>query len=618
MVDPKRWTAGKVCGALLALSKSGAFRFRSKENLIMWDLSKRLDKTGTLTFRQIDYVRFKLYRYSRQLADLSILEMDIGTPDGDSQSHSVKLHNRQRFRVYIPKQSSLMEQVKRLTDLDYHSDRGFFTCAASKRNGHVLLNSSFVLDERALEFMKRPAPPIALVKPPGLLHELKQYQLEGVSFLVDRNGKAILADEMGLGKTVQAIAWAQAVEVPKVGVVVPASVKANWAREIQFWTGDERVLQIYGQKPSVEMLEALERARWVIINYDLLPYWKNVLLTANFSAYILDEAQAIKNTDTKRTKAVQALAKKVDHVVALSGTPFENRPIELYPVLQIIDPALFPLKMQFANRFCDLKVDNSGFQNMNGASSTKELHQILVDSCFLRRKKSDVLTELPEKTRIVVPMELSRTQLKEYWRAETDFRKWLKSQGKKVKAKAEAIVQVNALKRLVVQAKLPMVLDWIDTYLEAEEKLVLFAHHHEVIDSLKKHLGKGAVIIDGRVPVTKRLGIVDQFQNDPKIRAFIGQTKAAGVGLTLTAAKDTLTTELEWTSTAHDQAEDRVHRIGQRNSVGAYYVIVEHTIEQRIASILDKKRGIISSILDGEDPVDEDLLTELLKVMSED
>ena len=181
------------------------------------------------------------------------------------------------------------------------------------------------------------------------------------------------------------------------------------------------------------------------------------------------------------------------------------------------------------------------------------------------------------------------------------------------KIAAQAVIKVGVLKRLAAKLKLSLVIDWIRTYLENENKLVVFAEQHEIIDNLKQEFGSRAVVVDGRVSAEKRQAICDAFQNDERINLFIGNLRAAGTGLTLTAAKDTVTIELGWTSTLHDQCEDRVHRIGQKNAVMAYYLVAVGTVEERVLSMLDRKRTIISQVMDDGETVDVDLLDELLK-----
>lgn len=614
VLDTISWSPAKVCGALMVLLESKVL-FRKDVDMhrrILLDLAKKFKQKGRLTTKQIDVARFKIARYEQVLHGKQIPEAKIASPDG-TEDYRFLLHNHKKFRVYLPQKSTVIEIVNQLHGIQFIADKGYYTCDASKRNGYVLLNSNFVPDKRAGEYMDRPVQPPLSACIEGLKRDLKSYQIQGVSFLASCNGKAILGDDMGLGKTAQAIAWAHYAKVSPILVSCPASVKTNWAREIFLWTGDTDVYQIYGTKPTYDMFEELPKHKWVIINHDLLTYWLSHLKAAKFQAFILDEVQAFKNTESKRTKALRSLCKNAPHLLALSGTPFENRPVELYPIIQLIDPVLFPTWFQYAQEYCDMKRDKYGVITAKGATNTLKLHKILTETCMIRRKKVEVLTELPEKTRTVVPLELSKSDRKLYDEAEQGLRTWAQSSSKGKGFKAEALVKFNELKQLVANLKLPLVFDWIDTYLEAEEKLVVFAHHHAIVERLVSMYKNISVCIDGRVPADKRAALVDKFQNDPKCRLFIGNLKAAGTGITLTAAHDTCTIELGWTSTLHDQAEDRVFRLGQKNAVTAYYLLVDDTVETRIASLIDKKRGMVSEIMDGKEVEDMQLLSVLLK-----
>lgn len=615
--DFSSWSPGRVCGALKALFEARCFGARTRDDVIMYDIGRYLKEHGSLRPKQVDYVRYRLPRYAKALSRLNIVEIPLAIPDGTGD-YRFCMHNPKTLRVYAPKDSPILNYIRQISGFQQHSD-GYFLVPFSKRNAYVLLHNGFVMGSRVGDFMARPSPPLLSVDFSVLRLAPKAYQCEGIQLLLAKNGRAILADEQGLGKTGQAIAWAELAGIKKICIVCPASIKVGWQREIEKWTGDTDCYVVGGRSIHADGEREIGIHRWVIINYDILVTWRRVLSQAGFSAFIFDEAQALKNEKAKRSKAAASLAKHLDHILMLSGTPCENRPAEFFPIIQMVDPLLFPSKIKYWERYCDLKQNALGFSDHSGASNSQELHRILTDTIMIRRKKADVLSELPDKQRSVVPLRIPASLLRNYINAERDFVSWLMTNSKgsfskiEKKLKAQALLKLGTLKRLTAVAKVPLVVDWIQAYLENEAKLVVFAEQHVVIDALRQEFGEQAVVIDGRVPANKRQSICDAFQTDPKVRLFVGNLRAAGTGLTLTAAKDTVTIELGWTSTIHDQAEDRVHRIGQKNAVMAYYLLAEGTIEERIISLLDSKRTIISQIMDGEDPVDEDLLDELLK-----
>jgi len=230
---------------------------------------------------------------------------------------------------------------------------------------------------------------------------------------------------------------------------------------------------------------------------------------------------------------------------------------------------------------------------------------------MIRRTKDQVLEELPEKTRSLVPIEISNRR--EYNRVESEFLDWLEEQKGKEAAdrasKVEQITKIEYLKQVAAKGKIHESINWIKDFLHSGEKLVVFATHREVIDKLFKAFGRVAVKIDGSVPVDRRQEIVEQFQTDAKIRLFIGNIQAAGVGLTLTAASNVAFLELGWTPALHDQAEDRCHRIGQKDAVNIYYLLAEETIDERIAELLEDKRKVVDAVMSDKNDISFDLFS---------
>lgn len=474
---------------------------------------------------------------------------------------------------------------------------------------------------------------------PGLKRTLFPYQLEGVQFIERKKGRALIADEMGLGKTGQALAYLQLhPEIRPAVIVVPATLKLNWEKEIDLWMSSKCRSQVIDGRPSEN--NTLKNAHIYIINYDILanqylsienargdfswvhtkrhvkikkletqyeqiPYsgWADHLADLKPQILITDECHKYKNSDAARTVAVLALAKQIPYFIELSGTPIENRPIEMYNAIHALNPKLFPSYFAYARRYCGATHDGWGW-DFNGASNMEELHKLLTETIMIRRLKKDVLKDLPPKTRSLVPMELNN--VREYRRAENEFIAWVKEKygSKKAEAasSAEALVRIGELKRLAVKGKLDACIDWINDFIETGEKLVVFAVHSFVIDAIMKKFKKVAVKIDGSVGNADRQKAVDAFQENDKIRLFVGNIQAAGVGITLTAASNTCFLELPWHGPALTQAEDRVHRIGQEAScVTAWYLLADKTIEIEILELIQEKQKILDMVIDGAD-----------------
>jgi superfamily II DNA or RNA helicase len=469
----------------------------------------------------------------------------------------------------------------------------------------------------------------ALSDNPPAIKGLYPFQKEGVNFVESRRGRVLLGHEMGLGKTVMALSWLRL--NPKIRpaiIVVPASLKINWEREGTKWSLPEETISIINGRSNGT---GLEKSSIYIINYDILNDWLEKLQAIQPKAVIVDEAHYIKSPKAARTQAVmhlvrgtalvnnryQKVAEPVKHIIAMSGTPIVNRPAEFYNTINLIRPELFPSWYAFTNRYCQVKAGWGGHRDISGSANEKELHEKLVSTIMLRRLKSEVLTELSPKVRTVLPMEIINRR--EYARAEADFLSWLAekegSAAAEKAAQAEALVFINKMKQLTAYGKLDAINSWIQDVLDQGEKLIVFAVHHAMVDAIMAKFGDIAVKLTGKESQEQRQEAVDGFQNNDNIRLFVGNIKAAGVGITLTAATYVAFTELGWTPGEHDQAEDRAHRIGQLGSVNVYYLIAANTIEEEIATLIDKKRQVLTQVLDGKETKRGEMLKELLNGM---
>ena len=416
---------------------------------------------------------------------------------------------------------------------------------------------------------------------------LRPYQEQGVQDLLDKlyaNKKhgALLADAPGLGKTAQAIEVANRLMFPYKGgpafrilVVCPASLRINWSREIQTWVKTDRFFEVrtYGE---------IVRKKQDYSDYTLI---------------IFDEAHYLKNPEAKRTRACMALAEHAYYKLALTGTPVVNRPIEIYPVLQILGTKMS--RIAFAIRYCAatlkyVPVRGGGRRkawDFNGASNTDELNRNLREAIMVRRTKEEVLTELPSKVRQVIAMDFKSGESEE-------FRKRFSS----LSLAADVLDEVKktpfeelAKERYnVALAKIPYVQDFVADLLEEEDKVVVFAHHREVVRALAE--GDGRVMLYGGMTEKQKDEAVRRFQYDPTIRVFVGQITAAGVGLTLTAARTVVFAEPDWVPGNVTQAEDRCHRIGQKDTVRVFHIVAEGSIDARLVRAIVDKQSVIEEI----------------------
>jgi len=395
-------------------------------------------------------------------------------------------------------------------------------------------------------------------------------------------------------------------------VICPASLKLNWEKEAKIWAKDLSVEVLAGKKPYT-----LKNADITIINYDLANGWKDSFIAHNFATVILDECHYIKNTKAGRTKAVQEIAKDIKYVIAISGTPITNRPIEFFPALNLVRSDLFPSFFMYGKRYCNAHKNKYGW-DFSGSSNLDELHRILTETCMIRRLKKDVLADLPEKVQQVIPVEI--TNRKEYNKVEANVISWIREnfgdKAAKKASKAEALVTIEKLKQKAVEGKFEASLEWIKNTLE-NGKLVVFATHTEIINRLMGELSEyNPVKIDGSCSSKDREDVVNRFQTDESCKVFIGNIKAAGTGITLTAAHTVVFLEFAWDPGSHSQAEDRIHRIGQKDGALAVYLVAVDTIEESLVSLIDEKRKVLDAALDGKNIEDsEDILSGLLEKM---
>lgn len=459
------------------------------------------------------------------------------------------------------------------------------------------------------------------------MQELFEHQKAGIEFL-KKTRKAILADEMGLGKTRQAVIAAN--DVGKgVLVVCPASLKINWQREI-LSVYPEQAVKIHdsGRTPQV--------ARWHIINYDVLEKKQDEILElirGGVDTLILDESHYIKGKSLrsavivggnakKKSKAgdtkvkFDGIAKLMQNVFCLTGTPLLNRPIELFNQLKAVGHHLGEKRIYFAKRYCGAytkMIYRAGygpmyFMDESGATNLDELRE-LIKPVMLRRMKKEAL-DLPPKIVSIMEVELSDEWQKAYNTAWEKYIAFLKENPVPDKnigniILARQLVEIQKLKQVCSQAKVDRIVRDVENAVEQDQKVIIFSQYTQTIKILAERLNEHkAVTLTGDDDMQERQKAVDRFQGDPATKVFIANIKAGGVGLNITAAGIVMFADMEWSPEIHSQAEDRAHRIGQGGTVNVYYYVAPGTIEDDIVDILNAKRGSIERVLsDGEDRI---------------
>jgi SWI/SNF-related matrix-associated actin-dependent regulator 1 of chromatin subfamily A len=422
------------------------------------------------------------------------------------------------------------------------------------------------------------------------------HQIEAIEKLVG-NKKFILADDMGLGKTTSAIIASLETKAKKILIVCPASLKINWQREIENYS-DRSVYISEGKKFSDEH-------DFVIINYDILKNFHDIkkkddsiILKTKFDLVIMDEAHMISNPQANRTKIVNDIISKIERVWLLSGTPMTSRPMNYYNLLNIVDSPVAANWMAYAIRYCNgfqFNVGKRKIWNVQGATNLEELRE-RTQTHILRRLKEEVL-DLPEK--IITPVYL-RLVSKDYEEIMGEYYDWYDQNPEESNSLTIQFGKLMKVRKIIAQEKVNNTIELAENIIEQGKKVIIFTNFTDTLQQIYQHFGKSAVYLDGSCSKPHRQNSVDEFQTNDKIMVFVGNLKAAGVGLTLTAAEAVIMNDLSFVPAEHAQAEDRSHRIGQKNSTSVYYPLFENTIEGAIYDILNKKKKIISTVM-GDD-----------------
>jgi SNF2 family DNA or RNA helicase len=458
----------------------------------------------------------------------------------------------------------------------------------------------------------------AEIEVPGLQGTLLPYQRAGVEYAT-RAKRTFIADEMGLGKTLQAIATleysSQTDEVYPAVVVCPPTLALNWKAEWNRWLPNRRVAVVSNRK------EFPESGTYdvVVVGYSNIQHWEKQLTGHN--SYVFDESHYTKTPTAQRTKSAIKMAKSAPKhgiVLCLTGTPVTNRPAEYASQLDIIGKLKeFGGLWGFYRRYCNAFQDRFGQWNISGNSHLDELNDRLRGTCYIRRTKSQVLSELPPVVHNPVLVEGTEAGLKEYVKAERDIIKYITDRAREIalelgespysaavvaRIKAESnehLVRLSVLRRLSAKAKMPLVEEWVNERINDGKKVVIAAHHRDVVDELARKFGN--LRIQGDMKVADIEEQKNKFQTLPVEEApvIVLSIQAAKTGHTLTAAQDIVFVELPWTPADLDQTYSRLHRIGQQGSVTATYLLMEGTIDEEIYSLIERKRKVVNASVEG-------------------
>uniref|UniRef100_M4ETW5 SWI/SNF-related matrix-associated actin-dependent regulator of chromatin subfamily A-like protein 1 n=1 Tax=Brassica campestris TaxID=3711 RepID=M4ETW5_BRACM len=424
--------------------------------------------------------------------------------------------------------------------------------------------------------------------------KLLPFQRDGIEFILQHGGRVLLADEMGLGKTLQA---SNCCDYMRSRILASSDYCTIF---LTFTLGNVLPQPGGSNKCGFTIVSSNTKGTihldgvFNIISYDVVTKLDKLLMALDFKVVIADESHFLKNAQAKRTTATLPVIKKAQYAILLSGTPALSRPIELFKQLEALYPDVYRNVHEYGSRYCKGGV----FGIYQGASNHEELHNLMKATVMIRRLKKDVLSELPSKRRQQVFLDLAEKDMKQI---NALFREL-----KVVKAKIKDCMSEDDIKSLKftekqlinkiytdsAEAKIPAVTDYLGTVLEAGCKFLVFAHHQSMLEALHQFLKKkkvGCIRIDGSTPASSRQALVSDFQGNDEIKAAVLSIRAAGVGITLTAASTVIFAELAWTPGDLIQAEDRAHRIGQVSSVNIHYLLANDTVDDIIWDVVQSK-----------------------------
>lgn len=446
---------------------------------------------------------------------------------------------------------------------------------------------------------------------------LLPYQRAGVKYAA-QSRRCFIADDMGLGKTLQAIATLEYVwdSYPAV-VVCPPNLVLNWQKEYGKWLPARKVVTVSDRKtfPEHKDFDVL------VIGYSNISHWQKQITNFNFRSFVFDESHYVKSPTSQRTKASIKIARTAPPdgiILCLTGTPVTNRPAEYASQLDVLGKLnTFGGLWGFYRRYCGAFRDRFGQWNISGNSNLDELNERLRGNCYIRRTKDQVLKDLPPVRHANVIVSGSPVQMQEYRKAERDIVEYLVERAKQIalelgtspgsaavqaRIKAESnehLVRISVLRKLAAKAKMDSVVEFIESHKEVGLKVVVAAHHREIVDELANRFG--GLKIQGGMLVSEVEDAKSRFQEQSTEDApvIVLSIQAAKTGHTLTAAQDVLFVELPWTPADVDQTYSRCHRLGQRGSVTATYLLCEGTVDEEIYNLISQKRGVVDAATEG-------------------
>jgi len=428
-----------------------------------------------------------------------------------------------------------------------------------------------------------------------------QHQLAGIEYMLEKKN-VLLADKMRLGKTIETIGYINVTHPSRILIVAPnIAVYTTWYKELKKWLVHNYKISIVNGSPPVAEDNSI-----LIMHYEQLIKYENQLLMQRWDLIILDESHFIKNIKAKRTKVALKLRTRAKNRICLTGTPIINRVTELYPQLKFIGSDIASSWKEFADKY----VVFNQFGWPVGSKNLDDLNYRLRSTCMLRRTEEDV-EDMPERVRqlIVIPSNMiSKDVIEENRKFSKYIQTYLEEGKDKLFEKLNIdgytpsyfFQEISRIRHDTARSKVPFIVEAIKNALENEDKVVVFAYHHDVIEAIAREFPNSAVVY-GDVPQKERDEMINKFQNDQNCRVFIGSLKVASFSINLSVSSICIFGEIDWTPSGISQPEDRLVVIGKKNIVGSQFILVENTIDYMIASKIIQKNKLIYETLKGGD-----------------
>lgn len=493
-----------------------------------------------------------------------------------------------------------------------------------KNNKYNIISTNNLFDELIDNFKKYKDVDVKLTTKDKEI--LRDYQVTGVKWLYNiyKCGfGAILADEMGLGKSIQLIYLIKQIikekKDCKILIVAPTSLIYNWKNEFDKF-GSSLKYKVFSEnkKKREEELHNIDDINILITTYGLVRQDKEIYQKINFELIAIDEAQNIKNINTQMTKIIKSLNSNIK--IALTGTPLENNVSELWSIFDFIMPGYLANIKSFNEKYNIKDVDEDNINKL--ATLNKQIQPFI-----LRRKKKDVILELPPKIENNVYIDLNKEQMQLYVaqveKTKKEIDELVRSEGFK-SARFKILQLLTRLRQICIDpsivyenynkesSKIEQLVKLVQEIVSNNHKILIFTSFKTALDIVNKKLcnvGITTYVIDGSVPSKKRMELVDSFNND-NTNVFLITLKAGGTGLNLTSADVVIHLDLWWNPQVENQATDRAHRIGQTNTVEVIKLVCKGTIEERILELQEKKKILTDALIEGEDR-DKNIISSL-------